>query len=123
MELSAINNMLEKSDPLKIEVGQLNRFEFDLTLNAENSEGLLFMGYEDLKIAVLDYNHGEQQKARLASFWANKMILNSKNPKGNELKPVSIFYERDKKRSIINFWWKSLYSGVKEALGIEPKEK
>lgn len=123
MNLSAINNMLEKSAPIRIEDGKLNRFEFDLTFNAENSEGLLFMGYEDLKIAVLEYNHGEQQKARLASFWANNMILNSKNPKGDELEPVSIYYERDKKRSIINFWWKSIYSGVKEVLGIEQKEE
>jgi hypothetical protein len=121
MDLSAINNMLEKSAPMRIEEGKLSRFEFDLTLNAENSEGLLFMGYDDLKIAVLDYNQGEQQKAGLASFWANKMILNSKSPKGAVLEPVSIYYERDKKRSIINFWWKSLYSGVKEVLGIEPK--
>ena len=122
MELNAINNMLEKSAPMKIEEGNLQHFEFELELNAQNSDGKLFMRYDNLKIAVLNFDGNQRQKARLASFWANKMILNSSYPKGDESEPVVIYYERDKKRSIINFWWKSLYSGVKEALGIEPKE-
>jgi len=122
MELTAINNMLEKSEPMTIEEGKLNRFGFELELNAQNSEGMLFMGYDNLKIAVLTFENNQQQKAKLASFWANKMILNSRNPKGDTLEPVFIHYERDEKRSIINYWWKSLYSGAKKVLGIEPNE-
>ncbi|MFW5773921.1 MAG: hypothetical protein ACOCWD_04490, partial [Tangfeifania sp.] len=122
MELTAINNMLEKSEPMKIEEGKLNSFEFELELNAQNSEGSLLMSYDNLKIAVLNFDGDQQQKARLASFWANKMILNSSYPKGGEPEPVSIHFERDEKRSIINFWWKSIFSGAKKVLGIEPKE-
>ncbi|MFO7876996.1 MAG: hypothetical protein R6U55_10500 [Desulfovermiculus sp.] len=122
MELAVINNMLEKSEPMKIEEGKLNAFEFELELKAQNSEGSLVMSYDDLKIAVLNFDGEQQQKARLASFWANKMILNSSYPKGDEPEPVSIYFERDEKRSIINFWWKSIFSGAKKALGIEPKE-
>ena len=122
MELTAINNMLGKSEPMKIEEGKLNSFEFELELNAQNSEGSLLMSYDNLKIAVLNFDGDQQQKARLASFWANKMILNSSYPKGDEPEPVSIHFERDEKRSIINFWWKSIYSGAKKVLGIEPKE-
>ncbi len=122
MKLTAINDMLEKSEPMKIEEGKLQRFGFELELNAQNSEGLLFMNYDNLKIAVLNFDGDQQQKARLASFWANRMILNSSHPNGDEPEPVSIHYERDKKRSIINFWWKSVFSGAKKVLGIEPKE-
>ena len=122
MELSTINKILEKSAPMRIEEGQLYRFGFELELNAQKSEGLLFMGYDNLKVAVLDFDGNRQQKARLASFWANKMILNSGISIGDKIKPVSIHFERDEKRSIINFWWKSLYSGAQKVLGIEPKE-
>lgn len=122
MPLTPINKMLGRASPMIIETGNLNRLEFELELNATNSSGLLYMGYNDLKIAVMEYNSSEQGKAGFASFWANKMILNSQNPKKGELEPVSIYYERDIKRSIINYWWKSIYSGTKKVLGIEPKK-
>jgi hypothetical protein len=122
MLLTPINKMLGKASPMLIEAGNLNRFEFELELNATSSEGLLYMGYNDLKIAVMEYNSSEREKSGFASFWANKMILNSQNPKKGELEPVSIYYQRDIKRSIINYWWKSIYSGTKKVLGIEPKE-
>ncbi|SHJ83541.1 hypothetical protein SAMN05444280_13334 [Tangfeifania diversioriginum] len=122
MPLTPINKMLGRASPMIIETGNLNRLEFKLELNATNSSGLLYMGYNDLKIAVMEYNSSEQGKAGFASFWANKMILNSQNPKKGELEPAPIYYERDIKRSIINYWWKSIYSGTKKVLGIEPKK-
>jgi hypothetical protein len=59
------------------------------------------------------------KKSKLASFWVNNMLLNSKNPRGNTFEPVTISYERDIERSIINYWWKSIFSGSKKVLGIE----
>jgi hypothetical protein len=85
-----------------------------------NLQGNLFFGYDNLKIAVLDYSSDEIQKAKFATFLVNRMVLNSSNPKGNELQPVdSIQYSRDEQRSILNFWWKSLYSGAREVLGMD----
>ncbi len=119
MPLSALNSMVTKSAPLFIEEGQLNRLEFDLAFDEKQSSGNLFFGYDNLKIAVLDYSSDEIQKARFATFLVNRMVLNSSNPKGNELHPVSIQYSRDEQRSILNFWWKSLYSGAREVLGMD----
>ena len=118
MPFKPLNSMISKSEPLAIETGQLNRFDFELNFNSQQAEGNLYFAYDNLKIAMLDYSSEEIQKNKLASFLVNAMVVNTKNPKGNELKPVNIFYKRDEERSILNFWWKSIYSGAKETLGL-----
>ena len=120
MPVTALNAMIEKSVPVSVESGNLNRFEFDMELNEERAVGELWFGYDDFRITLLDYSNEEVRKSKLATFWANKVILNSENPKGDELQPQTIFYERDEERSIINFWWKSIYSGAQKVIGIEP---
>jgi hypothetical protein len=120
MPLEPLNSMISKSAPLAIEEGYLNRLEFDISFNKNQANGNLYFAYENLKIAVLDYSGDEIQKAKFASFLANKMVVNSKNPNGNELVPVEISYFRDEERSILNYWWKSIYSGVKEVIGLNP---
>ncbi len=118
--LKKLNTMVSKTAPLAIEDGQLQRFEFDIHFNENQADGNLWFAYDNLKIAVLDYSGDEIQKAKFASFMANTIIVNSKNPKGNELRPVQISYSRDEERSILNYWWKSLYSGAKEVIGLSP---
>ncbi len=122
MPFSILNNMVTKSAPISIESGQLNRFDFNLKLNDKKAEGELFFGFDDFKINVLEYNDSGAKKSKLATFWANNMMLNSKNPKGNTLLPEKITYERDVERSIINYWWKSIFTGAKQALGIKPDD-
>ncbi|QGY42337.1 hypothetical protein GM418_01300 [Maribellus comscasis] len=119
MPFTAVNPMLEKAAPVSIESGDINRFDFEFNLNDKYAEGELYFGYDNFKINVLELNADGAKKSKLASFWANKMLLNSKNPKGDKFDPVEIYYERDVERSIINYWWKSILTGAKEALGIE----
>jgi len=72
-----------------------------------------------LKIAVLDFSGDEIQKDRFASFLVNRLVIQPKNPKSGELVPVGVSYPRDEQRSVLNFWWKSIYSGAREILGME----
>lgn len=122
MPFVAFNKMIEKSVPVSIETGQLNRFDFDLMLTDKMATGTLYFGYDDFKISIYDLDSEEIKKSKLASFWANKMVLNSKNPKGDKFLPTTISYERDVQRSIINYWWKAIFTGSKETLGLKPKE-
>ncbi|WP_139249611.1 hypothetical protein [Mariniphaga anaerophila] len=119
MPLKVLNTMVAKSAPFAIEDGQLNKFEFDISFDKDRAQGELNFAYDNLKIAVLHYDNDEVRKAKLASFLANRMVINSKNPKGKELLPVRIQYSRNQERSILNYWWKSLYSGAKEVLEID----
>jgi len=115
MQLDVLNHIIKKSEPISIEAGRLNRIEFNLSFNSRYAEGELFAGYNDLKIAVLDFSGDEVHKDRFTSFLANTLKVNSQNPGAD---PVSIKYERDEERSLISFWWKSLYSGIKSVIGI-----
>ncbi len=122
MPLSTFNNMIEKSAPISVESGQLNRFDFNLTLDDKVATGELYFGYDDLKVNILSLDDNGSKISKFATFWANKMILNSKNPKGNTFEPQPIYYQRDPERSIINYWWKSIFTGAKTTIGIKPEE-
>ncbi len=123
MPLSSLNNMVEKSTPVSIVSGDLNRFQFDIHFNENRAAGKLFLGYDNFEISVLRSSENGRKKSKLASFWANKMVLNSKNPKGKTFLPTAISYERNEQRSIINYWWKAIFTGAKETIGIKPNAK
>ncbi|MCD6354574.1 MAG: DUF748 domain-containing protein, partial [Prolixibacteraceae bacterium] len=125
MPMKPLNAMLEKAAPVAIESGRINRFDFNIFFTDKNASGKLYFGYDNFKISILEFNSDATKRSRFASFWANKMVLNSKNPKGKTLLPVTLFYRRDKERSIINYWWKTILTGSKQTLGInrEPKTK
>lgn len=124
MPLKLLNNMLDKSAPVSIESGELNRFDFNMKLNSEMATGELYFGYDNFKVDILNMDANGTRKSKFATFWANKMVLNSKNPKGNNFEPQPIYYPRDKERSIINYWWKAIFTGAKATIGIkDEKEK
>ncbi len=123
MPFTAINPMLEKAALISVESGQINRFEFEMSLDDTQSSGELFLGYDNFKVNILELDDDGSRKSKLASFWANKMLLHSKNPKGDKFEPVKIDYKRDPERSIINYWWKSIFTGAKVVLGIEDENK
>lgn len=120
---SNFNSMIEKSAPVTVESGQINRFDFDFELNDKFATGDLYFGYDNFKISILQFSDDGSKKSKLASFWANKMVLNSKNPKGNQFSPEKVIYERDNERSIINYWWKAIFTGTKQTLGLKTEEQ
>lgn len=123
LPLTALNPMVEKAAPIAIESGQLNQFDFSFSADNKIAGGELYFGYDEFKISVLEMDSDGTKRSKLASFWANKMMLNSKNPKGDKLEPTSLLYERDIERSILNYWWKTIFTGSKITLGIEDEEK
>jgi hypothetical protein len=62
---------------------------------------------------------GNTKEAKFASFLANSLMLRDKNPRGKELLPDEINFQRDQKRSVLNYWWKSIFSGIRNTLGIK----
>ena len=114
-----INPVLEPLALVSIRSGKVNRFQFDFSANQTSSNGQLFFGYDDLKISVLEMKDGDTKESKFASFLANTVLLRSKNPRGKELLPDEIAFIRDQKRSDLNYWWKSIFSGVKNTLGVK----
>jgi len=114
-----LNPVLEPLALVSIRSGKVNQFQFDFSADQTSANGQLFFGYDNLKIAVLEMKDGNTKDSRFASFLANSLLLRAKNPRGKELLPDQIAFQRDQKRSVLNYWWKSIFSGVKNTLGIK----
>lgn len=116
-KLEIFNRMLEENMSAEIRKGQMNSLAFDFQYNNNLSEGALVMDYSNLKIDVLKKK--DDTKSELKSFFVNSIFLrnNSKADDGN-YKTGEIHFERDKKKSIFNYWWKSLASGMKSIIMI-----
>ena len=120
--LTIFNPILENTALVSLENGALNRFDFDLEFTGEEASGELFFGYENLKVNILTQKSDGLKKAPVASFLANSMLLNSKNPRGKNFEAQPISHPRDPRRSILNYWWKALFSGAKQVLGIKEEK-
>jgi len=118
-----VNPVLEPLALVSIRSGKVNRFDFDFSANQASSNGQLFFGYDDLKISVLEMKDGNTKESKFASFLANSLLLRSKNPRGKELLPDEIAFTRDQKRSVLNYWWKSIFSGIRNTLGIKENKQ
>lgn len=105
-----------------IRSGKSDLFSFSFSADKRLARGDLKVEYEDLKISVINEKQDEKKELKFASFFANLLLINSKN-KGKEIIPEKIYFERDSKRSDINYWWKSVFSGVKNTLGISSDTK
>lgn len=114
-----MNPVLEPLALISIRSGKVNTFQFDFAADQYMANGYLYFGYDNLKISVLEIKDGTTKEARLASFLANSLLLRSKNPRGKELLPDEIAFRRDEKRSVLNYWWKSVFSGIRNTLGIK----
>lgn len=123
MEMKVVNPMLRNIVFGEIVSGRVNELSFRAYVNEDESQGTMHFGYEDLKVQI---NHKDSEKGRkgLITFVANSFIVKSDNPSNNKFRESEMHYVRDKRKSLINFWWKTLLSGFKETMGVpEGKEK
>jgi len=118
-----LNPILEPLALISIRSGRVNQFRFSFSANNSNSNGSLYFGYSDLKISVLEKKNGNTKEAKFASFLANSLLLRSNNPRGKELIPDEINIGRDEKRSTLNYLWKSVFSGIRNTLGIKENKQ
>jgi hypothetical protein len=113
------NPVIEPLAHISVKTGKVNRFDFNFSADQNSSTGQLFFGYDNLKIAVLEMKDGNTKEAKFASFLANSLLLRNKNPRGKEFLPDEISFHRDQRKSVTNYWWKSIFSGVRNTLGIK----
>ena len=118
-----LNPILEPLAKISIRSGKVDQFQFSFSADSSKATGNLILGYTDLKISVLELKNGNTKEAKFLSFLANSLMLRSKNPKGKELLPEEIMYPRDHRRSVINYCWKSVFSGIRGVLGIKDNKQ
>ena len=104
---------------IKINTGKIGAIDFDLAGNNNSAKGDFVMKYEDLKVEVLkrDKDTKKVTKKGLASFAAN-MIVKNNNPDARGLRKVNPEYKRNIYKSFFNLVWKTIFTGMKETVGL-----
>lgn len=126
-----ILNPLSKSlGEVEIESGQVKEVNFDVNGHRNGSKGVVRFSYSDLKVKLLkEGEDGKAEKKGLLSFLANTILIKNDNPtKGESLRTATISMERVPQASFFNLMWKSVFTGIREIVGIgivpmKPMEK
>ena len=124
-DLTEFNRILIPSASVQIASGDSKRIIMNAKANEDYSYGEMKFYYDDLKIQLLD-RETETHKGLgnvLGSFFANTFIIKSNNPRNLFLRKGDIFFERDKKRAIFNYWTKTFLSGVVSSIGATNNKK
>jgi len=122
--MSALNGMLQPSAGISLDQGVIDTLDFSFSANEESSKGTMKFIYHDLKLELPDEgNRSGKLKDKLTVFVANNFILKQSNPRENEdPRTVGIYYQRNKQRFMFHYTWHTLFSGIKETIGM-PKIK
>ncbi len=117
LPLPALNPIFKYVAFAKINDGQINHLEFAMNLNQKESQGELIMNYENLEISLLDKETMEQTGilTDIKTVLANAVIVEGNTP-DEGMRLGKIAFERIQKKSFFNYWWKSLYSGMKDLI-------
>ena len=126
MELQDFNPMSENVFGVKITAGE-GKIDIPL-INANNdySTGEILFPYENFRIKIIDKKTGKKGGLGdgIATFLANEFFLKHKNPsRKNKLRHGMVYFERDKRKSLFNFIWKSILSGIESSLGFNTKKQ
>ena len=113
MPFSSFNPIAQYNGGIFIEEGRIDRIDFDFDYTNDHATGNLLFEYQGLKVSLLDQDDGSKEK--LKSFLVNSLVLTKKN-QGEKVfsRQGKISFDRDKKKSVFNYWWKSVFSGIKD---------
>jgi hypothetical protein len=112
IDLKELNNPLENMAFVRVNNGKLHSLDFSLTSNDDISEGVMTLIYDDLGLRFLDDKTMEEgTRTKVLSFMANTFAVRSSN-RNPDPRIGSMNYERDKDRSMFNFWWRSIQAGM-----------
>lgn len=118
MEVSELNPILEPVGLVRAERGLIHSMEFEMDLRQERSTGWVELVYSDLRIDLLrPENVDDGRYRRIISWAANHLKIKDDNDE-IPYRRGEISFQRIERKSIFNYWWKSLSSGLKESVGI-----
>ncbi|MBN1198393.1 MAG: DUF748 domain-containing protein [Bacteroidales bacterium] len=125
--LKKINPMLTKLVPAEIGSGILSKLIIpEIRFNDNHSTGNLIIYYTGLTFKVIDEKNSTWSgiKTGVINFVASDFLIQKSNPQqSGKLNSGIVFFQRDKHKSIINFIWKTVFSGIKSNMGFNSKKQ
>ncbi len=125
MDMTAVNPMTENVAFVSVKSGVSRSLNFDFKADEDYAQGDLNFRYSKFKIFVINKKTGEPEglEEGIVSWFANTFLINTKNPHLGFFKEGKIYFRRDKSKSIVNYVWKSIYSGIKTSIGAQTQKK
>lgn len=124
MPMSALNGMLGPAAGIELNQGVIDTMDFKFTAGEESSKGSMKFLYHDLKIDMPDAgNKNVKFKDKLSIFVANTFIIKDSNPNNDKGPRVAeMSYTRNKQRFMFHYTWQTIFSGIKETIGMPDKK-
>ncbi len=110
---------------LKINSGKISKVNFSVNADYRKSSGKLLMFYRGLNIGLLRIDSGKMIHTQmLRSLVANNLLLKEANPSIGEKPRIGyINYTRPDSIAFFGSIWQSLYSGLRETMGLTPERE
>ena len=115
--LPDINPMLIPAARTEIKVGWLKSLTFEFVYNDYRADGLLTMNYTNLEVISLTKHLGNRSTNKLMTMILQAFVL-KKDMDKNKRQGTILFY-RDSHRSVFNYWWKSILSGIQSLYNLD----
>jgi hypothetical protein len=125
LDLTEFNRIMIPNAAVRITGGMNHKILMSAKANEQYSYGEMKFYYDGLRIALINRDtettRGFGQV--LGSFFANTFIIKTNNPNNFVLRKGDVFFERDEKRAIFNYWTKTFLSGVVSSIGAVNNKK
>lgn len=122
-EVEWLNPLTQPMGMAQLEKGHIHNLSFNFKGTDSSSEGRVLLLYNDLKISLLKKNRDEDDKydkKKIASLMANFFVKNSNPSKGGgEPRVAQVRFVRITNKSFFNLIWKSIFTGIKESVGMK----
>lgn len=120
-----INQIVKPLGMAEINSVNIQKLSFDIKANQNIANGNVKFYYTDLNVNILKRDEdGNLKKQGLISTLANNFILQKQNPnKKGEFTEGRVFYHRPSYAGFFNFLWKSLFTGLKESVGVSREKE
>lgn len=124
MDLTSLNPALGNLTRMEISAGTLNDLRFNFSYNDNVSKGQVLINYTDLKLTALKKETGYRETNKLLTTVINTVIKSNKDKTVDKSKRTGVIdIEREKKRFVFQFWWKSLLDGLQSTFTDNGKKK
>lgn len=124
MDLKSLNPSLGNLTRIEIGDGVLNDLRFNFSYNDNVSTGEVLVNYKALKLQALKKDKKDHEVNKVLTAAINAVIKSDKDKTVDKSKRTGLIdIERDKKRFVFQFWWKSLLDGLQSTFINNGKKK
>lgn len=111
-----MNRILSGVLPVNITDGRVKGLQLEMKANEYKASGSVELEYEDMKFELFQGDEHSNFKSFLANT-AAKAIIHRENLRTNKnFRIGEIDFDRNRDRSIFNYWWKATQTGIVDAM-------